>query len=340
MQPIALPANQPPDRFYRGGERIAQFRGMPTAPAGDLRVPEDWVASATALFGEHELGLTRLPTGVVLRDAIAADPEAWLGVGHVARYGSEAAVLVKLLDAGERLPVHAHPDRTFAGEHLGLAFGKTEAWIALEPAEVGLGFARDVSAEELATWVREQDTEAMLGAMHHLRMQRGDAVLVPAGTPHAIGAGAFVVELQEPTDLSILMEWRDFAIDGEQDGHLRLGFDLALQAIDRSGRSAEDVAGLILGTAQTRGALLPGAEDFFRADRLGDGDGWEAGFAVVVVVAGEGRMTAHDGDLHISRGETILVPHASGQVRLSGEGLEVIVARPPSTGEKPVDPGR
>ena len=55
----------------------------------------------------------------MLKDVIAADPEAFLGPEHVASYGADPALLVKLLDAGERLPVHYHPGRAFAKQHLG-----------------------------------------------------------------------------------------------------------------------------------------------------------------------------------------------------------------------------
>ena len=71
-----LPANQPPDRFYRGGRQIAAFRG--DAPV-DGNVPEDWVGSTTTMFGEPDLGLTRLPDGDLLRDAVRRDPVAGWG---------------------------------------------------------------------------------------------------------------------------------------------------------------------------------------------------------------------------------------------------------------------
>src|SRR3712207_7675257 len=38
----------------------------------------------------------------------------------------------------------------------------------------------------------------------------GDAIFVPAGTPHAIGDGVLIVELQEPSDMSVLLEWEGF----------------------------------------------------------------------------------------------------------------------------------
>jgi mannose-6-phosphate isomerase len=328
-----LPANQPADRFYRGGARIAAFRGEP--PRG-THAPEDWIGSTTALFGADTLGLSRLPDGGLLADAVQGDPEYWLGPEHVAAFGADVGLLVKLLDAGQRLPVHAHPDVPFAGEHLGLAHGKTEAWIALEPCAVHLAFDRDVPELELRRWVEDQDVEdqdveAMLGAMHRLELDRGDAVLVPAGLPHAIGEGAFVLELQEPTDLSILMEWEGFELDGPRDGHLGLGFETALAAVDRRGWAPSQVAALRQATAATTGPLLPGAEGFFRAERWRTSGRWGAGFAVVVVVAGQGELVDDAGaatPLH--RGQALLVAHAAGALELvAHDGLEVVRCRPP-----------
>jgi len=331
MKPIVLPANQPAERFYRGGRRIAAFRGGEQAASrAASHEPEDWVASSTAVFGHAPVGLTALPGGGLLRDAIEADPVAWLGERHVSAYGADPALLVKLLDAGERLPVHAHPDVPFAAEHLGLAHGKTEAWVVLEPARVHLGFARDVDEGELAGWVREQDTDAMLAAMHVLDLAAGDAVLVPAGLPHAIGEGALVVELQEPTDLSILMEWKRFAIDGAADGHLGLGFDVALRAVNRRGWSADEVAALRAATDADSGDLLPDAARFFRVERWAGSRRLEPGFAVVVVVAGSGVLVAGRDRVDVGRGATVLVPAAAGPLATEGDDLRVVVCRPPA----------
>lgn len=330
MRPIKLGANQPPDRFYRGGERIAQFRGgqAVTSGASRMRVPEDWVGSTTTLFAEESLGLSSLPSGELLRTAVEAEPEAWLGPDHVARLGTDTGLLVKLLDAGERLPIHVHPNHAFASANLGLAHGKTEAWIALTAGTVGLGFNRDVRAEELAGWVAEQRAAEMAQAMHSLAIAPGDAVLVPAGTPHAIGAGCFVVELQEPTDLSIMLEWDGFELDGERDGHLGLGFSQALQAVDRRAKTLDEVHTLRQSTSTSRGPLLPGAGEFFRANRVHNGGGWPAGFAVVVVVRGTGTLRTSAGVDQVRGGETLVVPFACGDVSFAGDG-ELVVCRPP-----------
>ncbi len=329
MHPIRLAQNQPPERFYLGGPQIAGFRGMASIAR---REPEDWIASTTSLFGEVSLGLTRLADGRLLAERIAADPVGWLGAAHVARWGADPALLVKLLDAGQRLPVHAHPSVAFSREHLGVVHGKTEAWIMLAGATAYLGFSRDVEERELADWVRTQDVGPMLGAMNTLPLAAGESVLVPAGLPHAIGVGAFLVELQEPTDQSILLEWRDFAIDGATAGHLGLGFETALAAIDRRAWSSDAIAGLRGGGPGAMARFFPAAADpFFRAERylVTDSVALDTGYAVLVVVSGTGDIVSDDGTrTRIRGGETVLVPHAAGACSIEGV-LEVVRCRPP-----------
>ena len=58
----------------------------------------------------------------------------------------------------------------------------------------------------------------MLGGLRRVPVSAGDALLVPGGTPHAIGAGILLVELQEPTDFSVLMEMDTFGLGGNDDG--------------------------------------------------------------------------------------------------------------------------
>jgi mannose-6-phosphate isomerase len=337
VKPIRLGANQL-HHFYRGGERIARFRGIPSE---DPYAPEDWVGSTTARFGEDGRGLTLLADGGTLRDEIAASPEAFLGSDHVNRFGPDPALLVKLLDAGQRLPVHCHPDREFAHAHLGLATGKTETWLIVESedASVYLGFREDVEADVVAGWVERQDSEAMLGALHELRVAPGDRVYVPAGLPHAIGEGILLVELQEPADLSVLLEWDGFEVDGRRDGHLGLGFDVALRCLTRTALGSAELAHLKHAAADLPEArpgvttlLPPEADAYFRAERLRPSPSalLEPGFSILVAVAGRGRLeTEHGGEVELARGDTVLVPHAAGGAELSGE-LDVLRCLPPS----------
>jgi len=336
VKPIRLPANQI-HHFYRGGPRIARFRGIPSE---DGYAPEDWVGSTTSRFGADGLGLTLLADGGTLADAIAAAPDAFLGEAHVRRFGPDPALLVKLLDAGERLPVHCHPDRAFAREHLGLATGKTETWLIVESenASVYLGFREDVEADVVSGWVERQDSDAMLAALHELRVAPGDRVYVPAGLPHAIGEGILLVELQEPADLSVLLEWAGFELDGPREGHLGLGFDVALGCLTRSALDVGELAHLKAAADDLHEArsgvttlLPPEADAYFRAERLrpSPSAALEPGFAILVAVAGRGRLaTERGGELELARGDTVLVPYVAGGAELTGE-IDVLRCLPP-----------
>lgn len=328
MSVVVLSSNRPPHRFYRGGRRITEFRGEP--PAAE-REPEDWVASVTTVAGEQRLGLSSLPDGRLLAEAVAADPAGWLGEAHVERWGADPLLLVKLLDAGQRLPVHAHPDGDFAHRHLDRAHGKSEAWYILRGGDVHLGLIRQVGVIELFGLLEQRDADRMLGLLHRVTVVPGDVVYVPPGVLHAIGEGVLLVELQEPEDLSILLEWAGFDIDGARDGHLGLGYPVALQAVERRGRGAEEIARLVRPAGVGESVLPAEADEYFRLEHaVVDGAvELEPGFAVLVVTERALTLETASGVLDLPRGTTAVAPHSAGPLRFSGHG-EVLACRPPA----------
>jgi mannose-6-phosphate isomerase len=344
--PIRLAANRFP-RFYQGGSAIDELRGT-TPEAGGAFLPEDWVGSTTTAFGSDGDGLTRLEDGRTLREAVAADPEGFLGRDHAEAFGDSPALLVKLLHAGERLPVHCHPDRDFARRHVHCPWGKTEAWVIAGTegpgAVVHLGFREAMDPGRLAGLVDAQRAEALLASLNVVPVAVGDSVLVPAGLPHAIGQGVLLVELQEPTDFSVLLEWEGFAIDGRRVGHLGLGFELALGCVDRSGWSQERPARLRGGRGPDRAGaerLFPAeADPFFRAERLRPDPAvrLEAAFSILVVTRGSGRLETAGGSLELARGDTVLVPFAAGPGEVRGR-LAAVRCLPPAAGTDPARRG-
>lgn len=344
-QPLILGPNQP-RQFYRGGAGIAAFRGI-TLTSDYL--PEDWVGSTTELFGHDGTGLTMLDDGTALRSAIAGDPAGYLGPEHAERFGSDLGVLVKLLDTGQRLLVHFHPSRAFAHAHLDSCHGKTEAWVVthVTPDAAGdsaghvyVGFRDDTDPAVVRRWVDEQDTTALLGALNKIPVAPGDTCLVPAGVPHAVGTGITVVEVQEPTDFSILLEWKGFEVDGPRAGHLGLGYPVALEALDYSRWDRDRVAGLLgggsgpdrpAGPGQAR-LLPPEADEFFRVERIRPAAlplSLSPQVAVLVVVDGRGRLVSETGSVPLARGMTLFVPYGAGPVRLEGD-LHVLRCMPPA----------
>lgn len=329
VRPVLMPPNRLA-HFYLGGQAITELRHVP-APAE--RSPEEWLASTATRHGEARTGLSTLPDGTLLRDAVAADPDGWTG-GVLPGGPGDVGVLVKLLDAGQRLPVHVHPDRGFAGRRLHSCYGKTEAWYVLGAAAgaaVHVGFTVDVTAAELARAVAEQDERWMLDRLHRLEVAPGDVVLVPAGTPHAIGAGIFVVEVQEPTDFSILLEHIGFAEPA--DAFLGLDPDEAVGAVTLRATGPDELAALRRHVPVTeRGdaplpLLPPLADEFFRAHLLapaGDPVGVEPGFAVLVVLGGQGRLEVDGSSVPVGSGDVVAVPHGAGDWALSGDAVAVL----------------
>jgi mannose-6-phosphate isomerase len=189
---------------------------------------------------------------------------------------------------------------------------------------VHVGFSRDVDEDELASMVARQDIDAMVGAMHEVPVGAGETVFVPSGTPHVLHEGILLLELQEPSDLSLLLEYGPMS---ETDALLALPRELALTAVTRAAVTAAELERW----TTTRGtSRFPAEADaFFRADRLENGSALEAGFSVVIVTGGEGAIETEGADaLAVRRGSTVLVPYGAGDCRLAGD-CRAIRCRPP-----------
>ena len=330
MKPTAqlLPPNVI-EHWYAGGPALAAWRGLP--PVGE-RSPEEWIGATVARFGEPDVGPARLSDGSLLRDAVRADPAAWLGRDDAAP--GDTGVLVKLLDAGQRLPVHVHPTRDYATTHLGCAYGKTEAWYVLEAdadAAVWVGWREDVDARRVSDLVEEQDSDAMLALMHRIPVRPGDGVLVPGGTPHAIGAGILLIEGQEPTDQSILLE-RTNTSASDAEVFLGLDRDVALSVVDTAALS--DPGALVRRQPPTAGlaSVLPdAAAPYLRMELLTAGGDVEEGFAVAVALAGSGAVASVHGEpCDVVAGQTLVVPAACGSWHVDGD-VRLLVCRAGTT---------
>jgi mannose-6-phosphate isomerase len=286
-------------RFYRGGALIDRLRGE---PEHDDVFPEDWVGSVVAANNpgrdEPFAGLSRLARGPFLRDAIRERRDAW----------GTPNLLVKLLDPVERLPVHAHPDREFARLQLGSDYGKTEAWLFVDArdgeSEAWLGLRESVDPGEYRTWIERQDVDKLLGSLNRLTVKPGDLLYVPAGVPHAIGGGALIVELQEPTDYSIVCEWTGFPISADA-AHLGLGWDIAIDALS-------------LDAFEPSLGLPPESAEFFDVDDHAKPGGR---FGVLLVLEGEGELAGE----RVRAGDAFVLPAACEPFEVRGD-LKVIRA--------------
>jgi mannose-6-phosphate isomerase len=147
-----------------------------------------------------------------LFEAIDKAPEEVLGPRHLARHGKDIlGMLIKYLDAQAQYTLQAHPNRAWAKKMWNSNFGKEESWYVIgtrddtpEPAYILLGFKEGVTREQFEALYRKDDLPALEKLCHKIQVKAGETYFVGGGVPHALGEGCFVIEVQEPNDITVV----------------------------------------------------------------------------------------------------------------------------------------
>ena len=191
-------------RTYRGGKLLDKMKGEEKPKDGYF--PEEWIISTVAarntkMEGIKEEGINKFyDADLTLKEVIEEKPFYYLGREHAEKYGSQTGVLVKIIDAAERLTIQSHPDKKTAKELFDSDYGKTECWHILDRREmkegpcVYIGFKEGVSENDWRELFEKQDVEGMLNCLHKFAVKQGETYLIEGGIPHAIGAGCFLAE--------------------------------------------------------------------------------------------------------------------------------------------------
>ena len=200
-----------------GGREIDKFRGI-TPPIDDETGSEAWIGSVTRVekppkdkpnYGCSEV---YLPDGerLFLFEAIERAPEEILGKKHMQKNGTGLGMLIKYLDAQRQYGLQCHPTRPWAKKMWNSDYGKEESWFVIgtrddtaEPAYILLGFQEGVTREEWEKYYHAGDLEALENLCHKIPVQVGETYFVGGGCPHALGEGCFVIEVQEPSDITL-----------------------------------------------------------------------------------------------------------------------------------------
>lgn len=313
-----------------GGTRLAELLGK-TAAKG-RRIGESWE------LADHPHGTSRVAAGPLagrtLREVLSRHGPAILGRELAARRWAERfGLLVKFIDASDRLSVQVHPDDALAAAHGGGDTGKTECWVVLhaEPdAWLIRGLSPGTTRRRLREAVEAGRTEECLVRRP---VQAGDFVWVPAGAVHAIGPGIVLAEVQQNSDLTYrLYDWDRPGEDGKP---RPLQVREALEAIDFSGD--EPPSGGRGKTAEETGLHVDHLVDCpafslsrMRLDRRPWAGETNGAFAALIVIGGEGRVAADGESMPIAAGDTVLVPADAGEYVFETQGtLEVLIAAPP-----------
>ena len=300
-----------------GGERLAKSgKRVPSGRQGS-RIGESWelsgLESDESVVAAGELADNTLPELV----------EVYMGelVGEKVyeRYGTEFPVLLKFLDAREKLSLQVHPNDEFARE-MHNARGKTELWYVVEADEQGaiyLDFSRALSEEEYDAAVEEGTIERFI---RRRLVHKGEAFLVPAGTIHSIGSGVLLAEVQEPSDITYrIYDW------GRVDslGHPReLHTALAAEVVSLVPKEGLNVTP----TPKHNGAVEIATCDHFTVNLIDVAGTIELDYAPLdsyvayMGVEGEVEITAMGSRERLRKLETLLVPAEATELFISGKG--------------------
>lgn len=276
-----------------GGRRLARFRrDVPDGPVG-----ESW--DLADHDGGHSVVVAGPHAGTTLRALVERRGAELVGAGH---RGGRFPLLVKIIDAADRLSVQVHPD----GDG-----GKTECWLFLDDGgELWLGTRPGVDRaafEAARAGGRAADT------LNRFQPRAGELYFIEARTVHALGAGCFVYELQQTSDVTYRVEdWGRVGLDGKP---RPLHVDQSLATIDFA-RDGHAPRALPFECAYFALEELRGPATVRLDDRC----------AIVTCIEGEARVVTKGGAVSLPPLATALVPAAARQLEVSGG--RVLVARP------------
>ena len=179
-----------------GGDKIIPFKHL---HASLDHVGESWEVSAVE--GSESIVANGADKGRTLPEMVRLYREELVGEANYARFGNKFPLLIKFIDAKQDLSIQVLPDDELARKRYN-TFGKNAPWhfiSADKDARLISGFSRQITPREY----KERVHDGTFGeVLHSSKIKAGDVFYVPAGRVHGIGAGAFVAEIQQTSDIT------------------------------------------------------------------------------------------------------------------------------------------
>jgi mannose-6-phosphate isomerase len=192
-----------------GGRRLSRFDkdlppGVPIGEMWELVDRED--AQSIVAAGEFQ--------GKTLNDLWRDERVKVFGEALAGHPSTRFPILVKLLDASDKLSVQVHPPAHMAAQLGGEP--KTEVWYFLEctkGATIYAGLKNGVTRE---VFQRLLETGKVASALHEIPVRNGESIFIPSGRIHAIGGGNLIIEIQQNSDTTYrVFDWNRTGLDGK-----------------------------------------------------------------------------------------------------------------------------
>lgn len=296
-----------------GGDKIIPFKHL---DCNQKDVGESWEISGVkdnesiVSAGEYQ--------GVKLNDVVAQLKDKLLGKENYARFGNEFPLLIKFIDARQQLSIQVHPSDEIA-KRQGKERGKTEMWYIMdgEPdAKLRSGLKNKITPEEYKEMV---DNDTITDAIAEYQVKEGDCFFLPAGRIHSIGAGCFLAEIQQTSDVTYRIY--DFKRKDKNGNYRQLHTQQAAECIDyhvesnyRTEYTPEKNKGVNMVncpffTTSVYDLDEPMTLDYSELDS----------FVILIGIKGEGILKDNEGnEVTLREGESILYPATTEAITVSG----------------------
>ena len=296
-----------------GGDKIIPFKHLNTKME---QVGESWEISGVKDF--ETIVANGPDKGKSLNQLVSEMKDQLVGKENYERFGDEFPLLVKFIDAHQDLSIQVHPSDEVAHRQ-GKSHGKTEMWYAL-PSTPGAmlynGLKQQITPEQYKQMV-ENDT--ITDALARYEVHEGDVFFIPAGRIHTIGAGCFVAEIQQTSDVTYRIY--DFKRKDKNGNYRELHTQLAAESIDYTvldnyrteyeplKNEGVQVVTCPYFTTAVYDLTEPMTLDYSELDS----------FVILIAVKGEGRLICNGEEMPFQMGDTVLFPATTNEVRVEGE---------------------
>ena len=296
-----------------GGSKIIPFKHLDAQL--DI-VGESWEISGVK---DNETIVANGPfKGMSLNQLVREQKELLVGKENYQRFGDEFPLLIKFIDACQDLSIQVHPTDEMAHRQ-GKSRGKTEMWYVLEStpgAQLYNGLKQQITPEQYKEMV-ENDT--ITDALARYEVSEGDVFFIPAGRIHAIGAGCFVAEIQQTSDVTYRIY--DFKRKDKNGNYRELHTQLASESIDYTvldnyraeyehiRNEGVQVATCPYFTTAVYDLTEPMTLDYSELDS----------FVILIGVKGAGRLICEGEEMPFQMGDTVLLPATTKEVKVEGE---------------------
>ncbi|MBQ6064917.1 MAG: class I mannose-6-phosphate isomerase [Prevotella sp.] len=297
-----------------GGDKIIPFKQLSSKAEN---VGESWEISGVP--GNETIVKEGDFIGMSLNDIVKEHKGRLVGEENYQRFGDEFPLLIKFIDARQDLSIQVHPTDEIAHRQ-GKERGKTEMWYIMESdagAKLYSGLKKQITPQEYKEMV---GNDTICDALAQYEVKEGDVFFLPAGRIHAIGAGCFLAEIQQTSDVTYRIY--DFKRKDKDGNYRELHTKEAAESIDyhveknyRTDYTAQPNRGVTLVKCPYFCTTLYDLDSPMTID-YGSLDS----FIILIGMKGEGKITDNHGNIETFRaGETLLIPASTQSIQVEGK---------------------